>query len=286
MDGILLIDKPEGITTRQIDNRLKHVFNTKKIGHAGTLDPFATGLVLIGLNQGTKALSLFEFLDKTYVAKLKLGSMTKSGDKDTEIIQQAPIPALTIEIITAACSKLIGEQLQVPPMFSALKINGTPLYKLARQDIEVVREPRKVNIYDIKVIEYNEEEQTVTFEAHVSKGTYIRTLGEDIAKELNTLGYLIELRRTKIGRFPISKAIPFEEVTETSKVYSIPSGCYFIPKVPVDGETQAKIKNGIPIKVKTTKDLILFVDKEDVNKALAFYMRDEGDMFKCRRGME
>lgn len=286
MDGILLIDKPAGMTTRDIDNRLKYVFSTKKVGHAGTLDPFATGLVLIGLNQGTKALSLFEFLDKTYVAKLKLGAMTKSGDKDTEVIQEAPVPHLTREAIDEACSKLVGEQLQVPPMYSALKIDGTPLYKLARQDIEIVREPRKVTIFDIKVIEYSQEEQTIIFEAHVSKGTYIRTLGEDLAKVLNTLGYLIELRRTKIGRFPISKAVPFDEVTECSKVYSIPSGCYFIPKVPVDGETQKKIKNGIPIKVKTTKDLILFVDKEDINKALAFYMRDEGDVFKCRRGME
>ena len=137
MDGILLIDKPAGLTTRQIDNHLKHVYSTKKIGHAGTLDPFATGLVLVGVNQGTKALSFFEYLDKTYIATLKLGERTKSGDNETEVVETADVPELNDTLISYKMLGLLGEQKQVPPMYSAIKINGKPLYELARQDIEV-----------------------------------------------------------------------------------------------------------------------------------------------------
>lgn len=285
MDGILLIDKPAGMTTRQIDNRLKHVFSTRKIGHAGTLDPFATGLVLIGINDGTKALSLFEFLDKTYVAKLKLGEKTKSADKDTDVIATAPVPALNETLISYRLLQLTGEQLQIPPMYSALKVGGTPLYELARQDLEIERAPRKVVIHELKLLKYDPVAQTIDFEARVSKGTYIRTLAEDIASGLGTVGHLIELRRLRIGRFGLSKAHTLDEVTADTKLYSIPSSCYFLPKVPAGPKIAAKVKNGVPLKIKTKAEIILFVDPADPHKALSFYMRSDGDIFRCRRGI-
>lgn len=286
MDGILLIDKPAGITTRQIDNRLKHIYGTKKIGHAGTLDPFATGLVLIGINQGTKALSLFEYLDKTYIAKMKLGEQTKSADKDTEVINTAPVPEMNETYIAYNMMKLVGEQMQIPPMYSALKVNGTPLYKLARQDQEIEREPRKITIYSLKLLQYDLKSKTLTFEAHVSKGTYIRTLAEDLAKTLGTVGHLIELQRTKIGKFPLAKAHKMDDITASTKVFSIPSACYFLPKVSVSGKILTKVKNGAPLKIKTKSDIILFVDEHDPNIAISFYMRNDADHFRCKRGME
>lgn len=285
MDGILLIDKPAGLTTRQIDNHLKHVYSTKKIGHAGTLDPFATGLVLVGVNQGTKALSFFEYLDKTYIATLKLGERTKSGDNETEVVETTDVPELNDTLISYKMLGLLGEQKQVPPMYSAIKINGKPLYELARQDIEVERDARNVTIFGLKLISYNEKENTIQFEAHVSKGTYIRTLGEDIAKALGTVGHLIALRRIKIGKFSIGKAIKYEDINESTRLYSIPSACYFIPKVPVNEKIKSKVQNGVPMKVKTKSDILLFVDQAKPNKAISFYMRSEGGYFRCKRGL-
>lgn len=180
---------------------------------------------------------------------------------------------------------LLGEQKQVPPMYSAIKINGKPLYELARQDIEVERDARNVTIFGLKLISYNEKENTIQFEAHVSKGTYIRTLGEDIAKALGTVGHLIALRRIKIGKFSIGKAIKYEDINESKRLYSIPSACYFIPKVPVNEKIKSKVQNGVPMKVKTKSDILLFVDQAKPNKAISFYMRSEGGYFRCKRGL-
>jgi len=209
--GYILIDKPSGITSHDVIDRLRSITDVKRIGHAGTLDPFATGLLIVAVGrEATREISKFVKMDKEYIAELWLGAETDTYDREGKITKEyesAPIPAEKIE---AALKEFIGKQLQTPPMYSAKKINGQKLYELARQNIEVERKPSEIEIYELELLEYSWP--TLKIKVNCSTGTYIRSIAFDLGRKLNCGAYLQELRRTKIGEHSIEQAIPLEDL--------------------------------------------------------------------------
>jgi len=209
--GFLLINKPVGPTSHDIIDKLRRITSIKKIGHAGTLDPFASGLLIVAVGrQATKKISQYVKLDKEYVALLKLGAKTDTQDRTgkIEIIKEAK--ECEIEEIKKVLKKFTGLQKQTPPMFSAKKVGGKKLYELARKGIEIKREPVEINIYELELINY--EWPIMEIRVKCSSGTYIRTLGNDIGEALGCGAYLEELKRTKVGEFLESRAISLEEI--------------------------------------------------------------------------
>ena len=205
---ILNIFKPSGCTSFYVVKNIRRIIKDKKVGHGGTLDPFAEGVLIIGTGKDTKKLSNIINDEKVYIAGLELGIKTNTLDPEGKIIIEKNIPVLTKDEIKTVLESFLGVSLQVPPMFSAKRINGQRLYKLARQNIKVKREPVKINISDITLIDY--KENIITFSVRCSKGTYIRVLGKDIAERLNTVGYLQSLIRTNVGQFSIKDSIKIE----------------------------------------------------------------------------
>ena len=205
---ILNIYKPRGCTSFHVVKNIRRIINDKKVGHGGTLDPFAEGVLIIGTGKDTKKLSNIINDEKVYVAGLELGIKTDTLDPEGKIIVEKTVPVLTKDEIKTVLGLFLGESLQVPPMFSAKRINGQRLYKLARRNIKIKREPIKINISDIALIDY--KKNIITFSVRCSKGTYIRVLGKDIAEKLNTVGYLKSLKRTNVGQFSIKDSIKME----------------------------------------------------------------------------
>lgn len=214
MNGVLIVDKEKGMTSfdviRQIKREKKD--NKIKIGHIGTLDPMATGVLPILLGEATKLSDYLMEHDKDYVAILKLGEKRSTGDQEGDVVETADIPEFDENKIKEVLNSFIGKSEQIPPMYSALKVNGKKLYELARQGIEVERKPRIIEITKIELISINGNE--VKFKVTCSKGTYIRTLCEDIAKKLGTVGYMADLRRTRVGNFKVENAGTFIELED------------------------------------------------------------------------
>ncbi|MCK4339372.1 MAG: tRNA pseudouridine(55) synthase TruB [Candidatus Cloacimonetes bacterium] len=211
MYGLLNIDKPAAITSFGVVKKIRHLTGVKKVGHSGTLDPFSTGVLLVFVGRkATKHISEFSDLDKEYYGKIKFGERTDTADLTGKIIEEKPIPELSIPQIRAVFKSFIGTIKQIPPMFSAIKRNGIRLYKLARKGEIVERKPRNVVIKELKLLEY--KKPFLKFSTVVSKGTYIRVLAEDIAERLNTVGHLVELRRLRIGDFLVKNAMSLNEL--------------------------------------------------------------------------
>ncbi|MCX7908000.1 MAG: tRNA pseudouridine(55) synthase TruB [Ignavibacteria bacterium] len=211
----LLVDKPKNWTSFDVVNKLRKELSIKKIGHTGTLDPFATGLLILLFNKFTKKQQDFINLDKKYIATIKLGATTKTFDPTSEEENIVDISGLTKDNIIFTISSFIGEYEQVPPMFSAKKISGTRLYKLARKNQQVEIKPSIVKIHSIEII--NISLPFVEFEISCSKGTYIRSLANDIGKKLGVGAYLFDLRRTQIGNYFVNNALSIEEFLEEIK---------------------------------------------------------------------
>ena len=189
MDGLILINKQKGFTSHDVVNVIRKKLNTKKVGHTGTLDPNATGVLPILIGKGTKISKYLMEHDKTYIATLKLGEKTDTGDSEGQVIEEKSIPKdLRKEDINDVLQSFLGKQKQLPPMYSAIKINGKKLYEYAREGKEVKIEPRNIEIYKIELLEY--QNNKIKFEVECSKGTYIRTLCEDISQKLGTVGYM------------------------------------------------------------------------------------------------
>ena len=197
VDGIVLLDKPVGMSSNQALQRVRRLYSARKAGHTGALDPLATGVLPLCFGQATKVAGLMLDANKTYRATLALGTRTATGDREGEIVETRPLPALGRGDVQDVLARFLGSSQQVPPMYSALKRDGEPLYKLARRGVEVVREPRPIRIDAIELVEL--EGPTLSFDVTCSKGTYVRTLGEDIAAALGTTGHLAALRRTDVG---------------------------------------------------------------------------------------
>jgi tRNA pseudouridine55 synthase len=199
VDGILLLDKPVGLSSNQALQRARRLFRAAKAGHTGSLDPLASGVLPLCFGQATKVSGLLLDADKTYRARLSLGARTTTGDAEGEVVERLPVPPLSAEQVAAVLTVLTGPQDQLPPMYSALKRDGRPLYALAREGIEVPREPRRIVVHRLALLDLTAD--ALEFEVHCSKGTYVRTLGEDLARALGTCGHLDALRRTAVAAF-------------------------------------------------------------------------------------
>ena len=213
MDGIFLINKEKGFTSHDIVNKVKHIFN-EKVGHTGTLDPNATGLLPILIGKGTKLSQYLINHDKEYEVTLKLGVKTDTGDSEGKILdeQNVDISIMNQEKIEKVLTSFIGKQMQTPPIYSAIKVKGKKLYEYARKNIQVDIEPRKIEIYNIFLRCLDENDNIIKFKVKCSKGTYIRSLCENIAEKLGTIGYMKELNRIKVGIFDIKSSIKLEEL--------------------------------------------------------------------------
>lgn len=204
LDGVLLLDKPAGLTSNAALGAVKRLYGIASAGHTGALDPLATGLLPVCLGEATKVAGLFLDADKSYRARLQLGAATSTGDAEGELRAQAPIPALSDSQIDATLAGMVGAQWQVPPMYSALKQGGQPLYRLARAGVEVERAARPITIHELRRCHYDPEAGALDFAVRCSKGSYVRVLGEDIARALGTVGHLTALRRTAVAGLPSS----------------------------------------------------------------------------------
>lgn len=253
ISGLLLIDKPLGFSSNQALSKIKWIFSAKKAGHTGTLDPLATGLLPICFGEATKFSSHLLNSEKTYEASIKLGWKSSTGDAEGKLTE-SKIISLSLEKLQKELKSFIGLSKQTPPMFSALKYNGQPLYKLAREGVKIERQEREIDISKLILLNYSKN--IIKIEVTCSKGTYIRTLAEDIANKLGMDGYLTELRRTKIGKLNINEAFSIENISTLSsdkRKSCIKPTEVLVDRYPklslLDSEVDF-IKNGQPIKLK------------------------------------
>jgi tRNA pseudouridine55 synthase len=210
IDGVLLVDKPQGITSHDVVDRVRKHFNLKKVGHCGTLDPMATGLLVLVLGRSTKLSDRLISEDKEYEGTMLLGVSTDSQDADGEVLETKPVPALTLDQIVQAAEPFKGDIYQVPPMVSAKKIGGQALYKLARKGKEVEREPRLIHVYRLDFSDFTPPK--VKFRMLCTKGTYVRTLCHDLGQKLGCGAHLCQLRRTASGSLMLAEAKPLDEI--------------------------------------------------------------------------
>lgn len=215
LDGALLIDKPVGPTSHDIVAMVRRTFRIDKVGHAGTLDPNATGLLILLLGKGTKLSEKLMGSDKVYEGTAKFGETTDSYDSDGEITASLPVPPLTLEELNAYAEHFIGDQLQTPPMVSAVKKDGVPLYKLARKGLEVERKPKLIHVYKFRFNTYEEPE--AQFRVACTKGTYIRSLVHDLGQKVGCGAHLSQLRRVSSGQFDVKDALPLEGVLKLTE---------------------------------------------------------------------
>ena len=215
MDGVIVINKEQGMSSHDVVAKLRHIFGTKKIGHTGTLDPIATGVLVVCVNKATKLVQYLTCDDKTYEVEMKLGIKTDTGDRTGKLIETGRNNAYP-EKLEQIIQSLIGPQKQVPPMYSAIKVKGKKLYEYAREGLTIWREPRDIEIYSIDNVILNGED--IKFRIHCSKGTYIRTVCEDIACRLGTVGTMMELNRIQAGHFTIDQAVKLEDACEEKMI--------------------------------------------------------------------
>jgi len=215
LDGALLIDKPAGPTSHDVVDKIRRKFGIKKVGHCGTLDPNATGLLIIVLGRGTKLSERLMSDDKVYEGTIKFGETTDSYDADGEILETKPVPTLTLEQLNEAAAPFIGDIMQTPPMVSAIKKNGVPLYKLARKGVEVEREARLVHIYNFRFTEY--QEPNAQFRLACTKGTYVRSVAHELGQKLGCGAHLATLRRSVSGKFDVADALPLDTILQMSQ---------------------------------------------------------------------
>ena len=285
-NGFLLVDKESDYTSRDVCNIIAKIYDAKKVGHAGTLDPFATGLLIVGLNNATKALTYIEGQYKTYEATLLLGQRTSSGDHTDDIIEEKDIPALNKEMIEKVFSSLVGESEQIVPITSAVHVNGRKLYQYAHLNQEVELPKRKIDIKELKLISF--DNRAIKFETTVSKGTYIRVLGETIAEKLNTVGHLISLRRTKILGFDVKNASQIKKLDENSVIpmFDILSQ-FVIIKVLDNEEELKKARHGGKLSLKLFPETLdTFCVCDNKKHAIAIYKYSELGYYECARGLD
>ena len=250
VDGIVLLDKPEGLSSNAALQRVRRAFGARKAGHTGSLDPLASGLLPICLGQATKASGLLLDADKTYRFRVALGTSTTTGDREGEIVESAPVPDLSEAELRRRVAPLVGDSMQVPPMYSALKHEGKRLYRLARQGVEVERQPRPVCIHRLELL--GTGPGWLDFEVACSKGTYVRSLAEDIARACGSVGHVALLRRTELGPFTGARMHTLEEIERAaecgdalvSMLLPADEALYGFPAVQLDAAGQAWVLQG------------------------------------------
>jgi tRNA pseudouridine55 synthase len=214
LDGAILVDKPAGPTSHDVVDAIRRKFGIKKVGHCGTLDPNATGLLIIVLGRGTKLSERLMGDDKVYEGTVKFGETTDSYDCDGELTASLPVPPMTLDQLNEEAANFIGDIMQVPPMVSAIKKGGVPLYKLARKGVEVEREPRLIHVYNFRFTEY--AEPFGKCRVACTKGTYIRSLAHDFGQKLGCGAHLTALRRSASGKFDVADALPLDTILQMS----------------------------------------------------------------------
>ena len=285
-NGFLLIDKESDYTSRDVCNIIAKIYDAKKVGHTGTLDPFATGLLIVGLNNATKALTYIEGQYKTYEATLLLGEKTSSGDHTDEVVETKDVPELSEENIKNVLSSLVGESEQIVPITSAVHVNGRKLYQYAHLNQEVELPKRTIDVKELKLISF--DKKSITFETTVSKGTYIRVLGETIAEKLGTVGHLSSLRRTKILGLDVNDASTIKNLNENSVIpmYDILSQFVEIKELKDEIEIK-KARHGGKLSLKLFPErLEVFCVADDKKHAIAIYKYSELGYYECARGLD
>jgi len=245
MNGIVIVDKPQDWTSQDVTARLRRVFNTRRIGHGGTLDPMATGVLPVFVGRATRGVEFFEHAEKIYEATLRLGVMTDTEDITGTVLEKREVTISEREFLDIL-PKFRGKIQQIPPMYSAIKVDGKKLYDLARQGKEVERKPREIEIFELTCLEFSGE--TARLQIHCSKGTYIRTLCKDIGAALGCGGCMEALRRVQAGEYAIEEAVPLAELLETEdpEKYLRPVDSMFrnYPAVTLTAKQESRCRNG------------------------------------------
>jgi tRNA pseudouridine55 synthase len=214
MEGVLLVDKPKGLTSHDVVYHLRRKLQMKKIGHAGTLDPMATGVLVMLIGKATRISQYLMSTDKIYEGEATLGVVTDSQDAEGEVLTTMPVPELTEAQVRETMKTFLGDQYQTPPMHSAIKVDGVKLYQLARKGEEVEREPRFIRVARFELLSF--ALPRLTFDLHCTKGTYVRTIAHDLGQKLGCGAHLSALRRTASGKFTIAQCLPLEEIEKLS----------------------------------------------------------------------
>ena len=251
MDGIVIVDKPQDWTSQDVTARLRRVFNTRRIGHGGTLDPMATGVLPVFVGRATRGVEFFEHAEKTYETVLRLGLTTDTEDITGTMLTEAPVSVID-EQIEAALAVFRGQIMQIPPMYSALKVNGQKLCDLARKGKTVERQPRPITIHELALLERTEN--TLRLRVRCSKGTYIRTLCKDIGEQLGCGGCMESLRRVSAGEYTIDEAVPLQELLDTDQpekyLRDVDTMFRNYPAVTLTANQEKRCRNGNPFSVK------------------------------------
>ena len=274
MDGVIVIDKEKDYTSRDVVNIVGKHFKTKKVGHTGTLDPLATGVLVICIGQATKLVELLTNHDKEYIADITFGIETDTLDSTGNILKEKNTN-FSREEIEKVLNEYQKEYDQMVPIYSAIKINGKKLYEYAREKEKIELPSRKVKIYKIDLLKYEQinNKTHIQIKCNVSKGTYIRSLIRDIALSLNTVAIMTDLRRTKVGEFTLKDSILLEDLENNDKIYSIEQILKNYPTIEVDNNLEFKIKNGCKIPNTYNQEYIVFKNKE---KVLGLYKNEDG----------
>ncbi len=279
MDGIILVNKPSGMTSHDVVNKLRRILKTKKVGHCGTLDPDATGVLVVCVNKATKVLQFLTSESKEYVATLSLGTSTDTYDASGKIIETKEFHALDNNEIVACFNNFIGSQEQKPPIYSAIKVNGKKLYEYARNGEEVEIKERDIEIMMIELIDFSNNE--IVFDVKCSKGTYIRSLCVDIAKKLGYPGHMSHLERRQAGRFLITDCITLEQLeNDDYSLHSIDDALCGFPQLKLDDPTP--VYHGKQIKSDLTGQVAIY---DNQNHLLAIYESTGQGYLKNVRGL-
>ena len=272
MNGILIINKEKECTSHDIVYKVKKIFN-EKVGHTGTLDPLAEGVLPILIGKGTLCSKYLINHDKKYVVNLALGQKTETADLEGKIIEEKNIPdkSLTQSKIEKVLKSFIGKQQQMPPIYSAIKVNGKKLYEYARKGQNVEIKPREIEIYDIKLMNIDAQKKQIQFEVFCGKGTYIRSLCEDIAEKLETVGYMESLKRIQVGDFKIEESSKIQELEENkedtkyleSKIISVEEIFKNKEKIKLDDKKMQLFLNGVKITQNQENDIYRIYDKNE-----------------------
>jgi tRNA pseudouridine55 synthase len=258
MRGVLIVDKAEGPSSHDVVRVARRVFGTRAVGHAGTLDPMASGVLVLGIGEGTKLLAHLSATDKRYLATLKLGAETDSLDAHGRIIEEAPVPGgLSRDIVQTVAARFVGETLQRAPAISAIKQAGLPLYARVRRGEDVIAPERRVFVHALEILEVRAE--TIEFQVHCAKGFYVRSLARDLARALGTCGHLTRLRRTASGQFELGNAVAFDMLQKAAagaedcraavhaRTLQLAAALAGFPRVELTAEGVEDVRHGRPV---------------------------------------
>ena len=275
MNGIIIINKPIGYTSRDVINKLNKILGTKKIGHTGTLDPIATGVLVVCIGSYTKLVSELTSLDKEYIATIKLGIETDTLDTDGTILKKEVPLMLEQERIIEVLNSFKGKSIQETPKYSAVKINGKKLYEYARNNEDIKLPKREIEVFDISLISYHNNE--IKFKVHVSKGTYIRSLIKDICSKLDVIGTMSSLQRIKQGNFNLNDSYTLEDIINNNYKLLKVADIFTYPVIELNKEEYLRVINGNIVELNCIQPKVILTYN---NEEIAIYKKDN-DIYKC-----